>query len=76
MITQNTCFLVMEAIGRNRDYFTADYVQKIESHFPFSFKYLRKLRKKLEKRFRKYEKRAADLDMISTVLLTIHARLR
>jgi len=76
MINQNTSFLVMEAIGRNGKFFSRDYLKKIEPHFPFSFKYLEKLRKKIEKRFQKYEKRASNLDTISAILLTVHSRMK
>lgn len=74
LILRNCCYLVMEAIGKNRKYYNKEYVEKIQRHFPFRFSYLKKLRKKLKEKFLENREYVVDLDLISAILLTITSR--
>lgn len=74
LILRNCYYLVMESIGKNRKYYSQEYVEKIQSHFPVRFFYLKKLRKKLNDKFLYNREYVVDLDLISTILLTIASR--
>jgi hypothetical protein len=47
MIRISLCPLLIDSVGRARQFYTRPYVRDLESHFPFSFDYLRQQRKKL-----------------------------
>ena len=74
LIVKNFSYLVLEAIGKNKSYFSGQYVQKIQQHFPVRFSYLKTLRKKLKDRFLDDKKFAIDLDLASAFLLTATSR--
>jgi len=74
LILRNCYYLVMESIGKNRKYYSQEYVEKIQSHFPVRFFYLKKLRKKLNNKFLDNREYVVDLNLISTILLTIASR--
>lgn len=74
LILDNCNFLVMEAIGKNRAFFSKNYLEKIEGFFPVRFPFLKTLRKKVKARFLDNKKTVMDMDVVSTVLLTIASR--
>jgi len=74
IIQKNCYYLVLEAIGKNKVYFSKKYVDKIQSYFPVRFSYLKELRKKLKERILENKEFVVDLDLISAILLTITAR--
>jgi DNA polymerase III delta prime subunit len=74
IIQKNCYYLVLEAIGKNKAYFSKKYVDKIQSYFPVRFSYLKELRKKLKERILENKEFVVDLDLISAILLTITAR--
>jgi hypothetical protein len=67
--------MIMEAIGKNSRLYSPAYVKQVETHFPFSFVYLKKLRKRLEKLLFKSKKRVVDLDTVSAGLMALSSRL-
>ncbi|MCK4942286.1 MAG: hypothetical protein KAS65_01855 [Candidatus Aminicenantes bacterium] len=71
----NFNILVIEAIGKNPELFSREYVSRIETYSPVSFSYLRKLRKKLIKRLKKKKRLIADLDTVSAGFLALTSRL-
>ena len=48
LIIQNCFFMVLEAIGKNRQLYSKKYIQKIETHFPFTFSYFKTAKKRLK----------------------------
>lgn len=72
---KNFFLLVMEAIGKNSQLYSRDYVKEVEIYFPFSFSYLKRLRKKLEKLFIKKKRRLLDLNTVSAGLMALSSRL-
>jgi len=74
LIVKNFSYLVLEAIGKNKSYFSGQYVRKIQQHFPVRFSYLKTLRKKLKDHFLDNKKFAIDLDLASAFLLTTTSR--
>jgi hypothetical protein len=72
---KNFFLMIMEAIGKNSQLFSSSYVKKVEAYFPFSFLYLKKLRKRLERLLLKSKKRVVDLDTVSAGLLALSSRL-
>lgn len=74
LILDNCNFLVMEAVGKNRDYFSKGYVGKIERCFPVRFSFLKNLRKKVKEQFLDDQKTVFEMDLVSAVLLTIASR--
>jgi hypothetical protein len=74
IIQKNCYYLVLEAIGENKAYFSHKYVDKMQSFFPVRFSYLKELRKKLKDKFLENKEVVVDLDLISAILLTITDR--
>jgi len=70
-------FHIMEAVGKNRELYSNQYIKKLEAHFPFRFSFLKKMRKRLRKLHLKQEQRDANLrlDIISSGLLALTARV-
>jgi hypothetical protein len=75
LILRNCSLLILEAIGRNKAYFSTEYVREMERYFPIRFFKLKKLRKKLHKTFLKENKRVIDLNLASAFLLTATSRM-
>lgn len=48
LILKNCYFMVQEAIGKNSQFYSRKYIQKIETHFPFSFSYFKTVKKRLK----------------------------
>lgn len=67
-IHDNSYLLVMKAIGKNCELYSTDYIRNIETHFPFTFSYMKNLKKKFKKIFSKQKKRTFNLDTVSTIL--------
>ena len=74
IILKNSLFLVMEAVGRHRDYFTSDFVRHVQSHFPVRFGFLRRYKNKVQRTFLKGKTGVIDLDFASAFLLTLASR--
>jgi len=74
IIQKNCYYLVLEAIGENKAYYSHQYVDKMQSFFPVRFSYLKELRKKLKDKFLRNKEVVVDLDLISAILLTITDR--
>jgi hypothetical protein len=70
-------FHIMEAVGKNRELYSNQYIKNLEAHFPFRFRFLKKLRKKLGKLHLKQKQRTPDirLDIISSGLLALTSRV-
>jgi len=71
----NFYIMIIEAIGKNPRLYSREYVDKIESHSPFSFEYLKKSRKRLIKRLKNKRRYITDLDTLSAGFLTMTSRL-
>jgi len=48
LILNNCYFLVLETIGKNRQFYSRKYTKEIEAHFPFSFSFFDKTKKRLK----------------------------
>lgn len=70
-------FHIIEAVGKNRELYSDQYIKNLEAHFPFRFSFLKKLRKKLRKLHLKQKQRTPDirLDIISNGLLALTSRV-
>jgi len=67
---------IMEAIGKNRELYSRKYVNRLQTYFPVSFSYIKKLRKKLLKVYKKQVGlHPMNMDVISAGLLALTARL-
>jgi hypothetical protein len=75
LIMKNCFLLILEAIGKNRTYYSQRYRQKMERYFPIRFSRLLKLRKKLQKKFLKDRRHVIDLNLASAFLLTATSRI-
>jgi len=49
LILQNCNFMVLEAIGKNSQFYSPKYIRKIASHFPFSFSYFKSVKGRLKR---------------------------
>jgi len=74
IIRKNCQYLVLEAIGKNKAYYSKKYVDKMQTYFPVRFPYLKDLRKKLKEKFLENKEFVVNLDLIPAILLTITAR--
>jgi len=74
LIHDSCFFLIMEAVGKNKSSFSSHYVTLMEKYFPIRFAFLKKMRRKLKDRFLGENKTVADLDIVSTALLSIASR--
>ena len=48
LILRNCNFMFLEAIIKNRKFYSRKYMDQIEQHFPFSFSYYQKVKKRLK----------------------------
>lgn len=71
---KNCYFLIMEAVGKNKAYYSPEYIQKTQRYFPVRFAKIRKLRKKIEEKILDKRRNVVDLDFISAFLLTLASR--
>jgi hypothetical protein len=71
----NFYIMIIEAIGKNPELYSREYVDQIESYSPFSFEYLKRFRKTIIKRLKNKRRYIADLDTISAGFLTMTSRL-
>ena len=69
IIQKNCLFMILEAIGNNRNYFSSDYIREIEKNCPFSLSYLSRLRSDMKKRMSKLHTIDISLKKISDFLL-------
>lgn len=76
LLLKSFYFHIIEAVGKNKELYTAPYIKKLEVHFPFRFSFLKKLRKKLKKLYLKQKQKKPDirLDIISNGLLAVTSR--
>jgi len=74
LIIRNCYFLIMEAVGKNKVYYSQEYIEKIQPYFPVRFTRLKKLRKEIEKKILGKRKNVTDLNFISAFLLTLASR--
>jgi hypothetical protein len=75
LILRNCTLLILEAIGKNRAYYSREYLQKMERHFPIRFSRLKKLRKKLRKKILGKRRHVIDLELAAAFLLTATSRI-
>jgi len=75
LILKNCSLLILEAIGKNRSYFSQKYGHDMDRFFPIPYAKLNKLRKKLKKRFLGKKEHVVDLDLVSAFLLTATSRI-
>lgn len=74
IILSNTFLLILEAIGKNREYYSRGYIKSSERFFPVGFSYLEKFRNKTKIKLLEHREQASDLDFISAFLLTALSR--
>lgn len=48
LILNNCYFMVLEAIGKNSQFYSSKYIKKIEACFPFSFSYFKTAKRRLK----------------------------
>ncbi len=75
LILKNCALLILEAVGKNKGYYSRKYVSRMEKYFPIRFSRLLKLRKKLQKKFLKDRRHVIDLNLASAFLLTATSRI-
>lgn len=55
LISVSCTFLIFEAIAKNKNLYTKKYIKALEAHFMFRFSYVKKLKKKLMKKYSKID---------------------
>ncbi|PNT90989.1 hypothetical protein [Clostridium thermosuccinogenes] len=65
LIESNCILLIMEAIARNKKFFSQSYLKHIETYSPYSFAYLQNLENNLKKKYAKLEKRFRGISVDS-----------
>ena len=75
LIHRSFYFHIIEAVGKNRGWYSDGYIDHLQAHFPLRFSYLKKLRKKLNKVLLKQRKQTFKLDVISAGLMALGSRL-
>lgn len=75
LILKNCSLLILEAIGKNRAYYSKGYARQMERHFPIRFSRLQDLRKKMQKKFLQDNRQVVDLNLASAFLLTATSRI-
>lgn len=75
LILRNCSLLILEAIGKNRPYFSREYGKSMQAYFPIPYGKLKKLRKKLKDKLLGKRKHVVDLDLVSAFLLTATSRI-
>lgn len=74
LITKNCFLLILEAIGKNKAFYSKEYYTCLQPFFPIRFSFLKTLRKKIQKNFLENNRNLLDYDLVSTILLTITSR--
>lgn len=67
VIKNNCAFLLFGAIAHNTELYGKSYIERMEKHSPFSFKYIRQLSKKIGKEYGRLNKRQAERPMDSMI---------
>ncbi len=75
LILRNCTLLILEAIGKNKAYYSKEYAGQMERHFPIRFSKLQKLREKIQKKLLQKNKQVIDLNLASAFLLTATSRI-
>lgn len=75
LILGNCALLILEAVGKNKAYYSRKYVDRMERHFPIRFSELLKLRRKIQKKLIKDRRHVIDLNLASAFLLTATSRI-
>jgi len=75
LILRNCSLLILEAVGKNRSYYSQEYGQSMQGYFPIPYGKLKKLRKKLKDKLLGKRKHVVDLDLVSAFLLTATSRI-
>jgi hypothetical protein len=75
LILKNCSLLILEAIGKNREWFNREYRDRMEKHFPIRFSRLKKLKKRLKARILGRKKHVVDLEWAAAFLLTATSRI-
>lgn len=75
LILRNCALLILEAVGKNKTYYSRKYVCRMETYFPIRFSRLKRLRKKLHNKFLKDSRCVVDLNLASAFLLTATSRI-
>jgi hypothetical protein len=75
LILRNCSLLILEAIGKNRAYYSREYLQKMERHFPIRFSRLKRLRNKLKRKILGKRRHIIDLELAAAFLLTATSRI-
>ena len=75
LILRNSSLLILEAVGKNRAYYSREYWQNMERHFPIRFSRLKKLRKKLKTKILGKRKHVIDLELAAAYLLAATSRI-
>lgn len=66
---------ITEAVGKNREYYSVEYINTLERHFPVRFSYLRQLRKRLTKILARLRDKKITPDITSTFLMALTSRV-
>ncbi|UCC41468.1 MAG: class 1 isoprenoid biosynthesis enzyme [Candidatus Aminicenantes bacterium] len=74
LIIRNCYLLIMEAVGKNKAFYSQEYIKEIQRYFPIRFTRLKKLRKEIKEKILDKRKNVTDLDFISAFLLTLASR--
>jgi hypothetical protein len=74
LILDNCTFLVLDAVGRNRGFYSRKYLSEMESFFPVRFSFLETIKRKVENSVLAKAEHVVDLDVVSAALLSIASR--
>jgi hypothetical protein len=75
LILKNCALLILEAVGKNKGYYSRKYVSRMERYFPIRFSRLRKLKKRMQNKFLDGSRCILDLNLASAFLLTATSRI-
>lgn len=59
-VKKNIEFLILEAIAQNNKDYSKEYIKKITPYFPFRLRYLKKLYKKLSKKYERFQSNSGE----------------
>ena len=65
LIKYNCNFLILQSIAKNQKFYSKKYIKNIESYSQFSFKFLKNLYKRLERDYKKLNKKCNGFDYTS-----------
>lgn len=65
LIKFNCNFLLFQAIAKNQEFFSREFIKNIEVYSPYSFKFLRSLYNKLQKEHKKLSNKNSSFDYTS-----------